>query len=121
MTAIRKLWSDPAFLAAIQNGPDAVATPAPMQIEPALSAGPTATPTASWPRLKEITIEPHVALTGLFVDFTATGIYSDGSTTDITKLVTWDSPNKEFFATFDERGSMEMGDQEGNMDLSATL
>ena len=56
---------------------------------------------------------------GATQQFTATGIYSDGSTADINSQVTWES-DKSWIATIQSNGIV-MGEVVGTADITATL
>ncbi len=71
------------------------------------------------PTLTSITVAPESATiqTGSTRQFTATGTYSDGSTENLTSLVTWDSTDKAV-ATIDDDG-LATGTGEGTATISA--
>jgi hypothetical protein len=74
------------------------------------------------PSLTSIEVEPETAsiVIGSTQQFTATGIYSDGSTADLTESVTWESSN-ETVATITIALGLATGVYEGTATITASL
>src|SRR5450755_2376206 len=109
MGAMRKLWSDPTFLAAIQK----------MHAKEAVPVASVAQPQT--PVLQTITISPAnpTIPSGGQQQFTATGKYSDGSSQDLTHVVDW-SPSFPETLSIDKNGLGVAGCVSEGTSLTAT-
>lgn len=71
----------------------------------------------------EISPDPASVAEGLTLQFTATGVYTDGSTQDITAAVTWSSSNDAVATISNAGGSkgLAMGVEQGTVAIDAAL
>jgi len=91
--------------------------------DPASGISATTTLTVTVPMLVSIQVTPVSATIGIGAtqQFTATGTYDDGSTQDLTSLVTWHSSNNQIAAVSNAAGSrgLATGVRIGTVTISA--